>query len=86
MATVAPATTPLSNLGIARGRNGMLVLMVVSGIYALISVAVVVMFCRIAALAQGRPTTAAQLQPAPAHVQPIHASKGIMSPSERRIS
>ena len=83
---MAPTATPLSNLGIARGRNGMLVLMVVSGIYALISVAVVVMFCRIAALAQGRPTTAAQLQPAPAHAQPNPALRGIESQAARRLS
>jgi hypothetical protein len=64
----------------------MLVLMVVSGAYAVISVVVIVMFCRIAALAEGRPPTAAHLQPARVHAQPVPAARRIESRAELRIS
>jgi hypothetical protein len=57
----------------------MLVLMVASGVYAVISVVAIVMFCRIAALAEGRPPTAAQLQPAPAQAQSVSSARGIVS-------
>jgi hypothetical protein len=60
----------------------MLVLMAVSGVYAVISVVAIVIFCRIAALAEGRPPTAAQRQPAPVHVRPVSAARGIVSHAE----
>ncbi len=65
----------------------MLVLMVVSGVYAVISVVVIVMFCRIAVLAgSGRPWMAAQIQPARVHAQPKPAARRIESRAELRIS
>ena len=64
----------------------MLVLMVVSGVYAVITVVAIVMFCRIAALAEGRPPTAAQLQPASVHAQPVSSARGIVSYAEALVS